>query len=399
MYTLITDENLGKMEELYQSILDNSNTVLDQIDDRFSLSIDDMLLNYQTIDTETDNLFETLKGYAIDYEQTVSDALASVGTSYDTLVSDSLSLAISETANLNDATSDFESTLNNLTATISNAASQIASWSSALDKATQTASTYISDANDLVQQYAVSEVNEAVKSDKASAGTVVATVNSSQYSLGSNNTVTTSTPTGVTYCNGTTSGSSSSSSNSANANADKAEGVAAAIWIMGGTVSGWGNDPVRSGAFAAKGVSGAQDIINSQGPSGQLYSKWWSRRSELPNYYYGAFDIGGYTGNYSGNGIDGKGGKWSILHPQELVLNKEDTRNLLDVVDIVRQLTNSMNSTMTLGSNNFSSTGGDTIEQRVEINATFPGVSEAIEIQQAILGLADNAYQVANRNY
>jgi hypothetical protein len=58
-----------------------------------------------------------------------------------------------------------------------------------------------------------------------------------------------------------------------------------------------------------------------------------------------------------------------------------------------------MNSTMTLGSNNFSSTGGDTIEQRVEINATFPGVSEAIEIQQAILGLADNAYQVANRNY
>jgi hypothetical protein len=399
MYTLITDENLGKMEELYQSILDNSNTVLDQIDDRFSLSIDDMLLNYQTIDTETDNLFETLKGYAIDYEQTVSDALASVGTSYDTLVSDSLSLAISETANLNDATSDFESTLNNLTATISNAASQIASWSSALDKATQTASTYISDANDLVQQYAVSEVNEAVKSDKASAGTAVATVDSTKYSAGTISTVVSSVPTAVKYSSGTTSGSSSSSSNSANANADKAEGVAAAIWIMGGTVSGWGNDPVRSGAFAAKGVSGAQDIINSQGPSGQLYSKWWSRRSELPNYYYGAFDIGGYTGNYSGNGIDGKGGKWSILHPQELVLNKEDTRNLLDVVDIVRQLTNSMNSTMALGSNNFSSTGGDTIEQRVEINATFPGVSEAIEIQQAILGLADNAYQVANRNY
>ena len=37
------------------------------------------------------------------------------------------------------------------------------------------------------------------------------------------------------------------------------------------------------------------------------------------------------------------------------------------------------------------------IKQKVEISATFPGVTEAIEIKQALEQLANNAYQAANR--
>ena len=45
-----------------------------------------------------------------------------------------------------------------------------------------------------------------------------------------------------------------------------------------------------------------------------------------------AFDTGGYTGNF------GNEGKIAVLHQKELVLNQNDTKNLLNIVDIVRNI-------------------------------------------------------------
>lgn len=45
-----------------------------------------------------------------------------------------------------------------------------------------------------------------------------------------------------------------------------------------------------------------------------------------------AFDTGGYTGNFNNHG------KLAILHQKELVLNQNDTKNLLSVVDMVRNI-------------------------------------------------------------
>jgi len=56
-----------------------------------------------------------------------------------------------------------------------------------------------------------------------------------------------------------------------------------------------------------------------------------------------------------------------------------------------------INSIPSLGKIIPQSSFSNNIEQRVEIQATFPGVTEAIEIKQALEQLADNAYQVANR--
>jgi hypothetical protein len=40
---------------------------------------------------------------------------------------------------------------------------------------------------------------------------------------------------------------------------------------------------------------------------------------------------------------------------------------------------------------------GETIEQRVEITASFPNATDADDIRQALIGLSDKAYQYSNR--
>lgn len=92
---------------------------------------------------------------------------------------------------------------------------------------------------------------------------------------------------------------------------------------------------------------------------------------------------------------DYKNGKLAVLHQKELVLNEDDTKNILEAVNIMHTLASPANVNFTGLSSTSSS---DTIEQRVEVNASFPGVSEAIEIKQALLQLADNAYQYAAKN-
>lgn len=112
-------------------------------------------------------------------------------------------------------------------------------------------------------------------------------------------------------------------------------------------------------------------------------------------------DTGGYTGTWNvGESLrQSGGGKLAVLHQKELVLNPEDTENMLSAVSVVRDIVSGLNNVTKVPSSNLNrqSPIGDNIEQRVSINATFPGVSEAIEIKQALEQLADDAYQVANQ--
>lgn len=188
-------------------------------------------------------------------------------------------------------------------------------------------------------------------------------------------------------------------------NSSKAEGVAAAIWLDS-NYAGWGSGATRVSRLSAKGVAAAQSIINSQGPNGQLYSKWWKK--DRSAYKYGAFDTGGYTGDWSGNG-----GKLAVLHKKELVLKPEDTKNVLQAVDIVRKIDGIMASIMGSafdkanaqlnGLNNINiPVGGTTsseeaIQQHIEINADFPGVERASEIISAFENLTNMATQYAFR--
>lgn len=71
---------------------------------------------------------------------------------------------------------------------------------------------------------------------------------------------------------------------------------------------------------------------------------------------------------------------------------------MLSAVEVVRDIMSGINSLPSVGKGVINSNyDNNAVDQRVEINATFPGVTEAIEIKQALEQLADNAYQEAHR--
>ncbi len=57
--------------------------------------------------------------------------------------------------------------------------------------------------------------------------------------------------------------------------------------------------------------------------------------------YIASLDTGGYT-NWSGSGIDGKGGKAIIAHPQEIILDKADTNGLFNSINIMDRIMNTI---------------------------------------------------------
>lgn len=109
------------------------------------------------------------------------------------------------------------------------------------------------------------------------------------------------------------------------------------------------------------------------------------------------FRTGGYTGSW------GESGKLAVLHEKELVLNKEDTQNMLSSIKMVREIASEIDlrsryTTMPINPiyNTFG-TGNDILEQQVHIDASFPNVTDRNEIQEAFNTLINVASQYANR--
>ena len=112
------------------------------------------------------------------------------------------------------------------------------------------------------------------------------------------------------------------------------------------------------------------------------------------------FKTGGYTGDW-----DGDQGRLAVLHQKELVLNAEDTQNMLQAVDIIRQIVsmidlNAVSAAAGLGYINSPSMGtlDQNLEQSVHIEASFPSVTDHNEIEEALNSLVNRAAQFANRN-
>lgn len=135
----------------------------------------------------------------------------------------------------------------------------------------------------------------------------------------------------------------------------------------------------------------------------------WLTKSQLSGY-----DTGGYTGDWAGGD-----GRLALLHSKELVLNKDDTKNILDTVQILRQFTikdlaqlvenaisNGLSSligkALNFDSNNYDTTqvnNNTNEEQNVTINveAVFPHANDINEIREAILSLPNYASQFKMR--
>ena len=117
-------------------------------------------------------------------------------------------------------------------------------------------------------------------------------------------------------------------------------------------------------------------------------------RQENPEGY----DTGGYTGAW------GSEGRLAYLHQKELVLNAEDTANMLASVGILRQIANVIDLNALASAGGFislmsSGVAGNqgTLQQEVHIEASFPAVTDKNQIEEAFGDLVNLAAQYANR--
>ena len=112
------------------------------------------------------------------------------------------------------------------------------------------------------------------------------------------------------------------------------------------------------------------------------------------------FSTGGYTEN----------GGVAILHDKELVLNQDDTANMLSAIKILDSLApnlakildnranvgaSMMATKATISSSVSTLVNKDTapVVQQVQIQADFPGVTSALEIEMALNNIINDATQ------
>lgn len=140
----------------------------------------------------------------------------------------------------------------------------------------------------------------------------------------------------------------------------------------------------------------------------ELFKQYWLFKDIVGRVYdvtdlqaptYASLDTGGYTGEW------GDSGKFAMLHEKELVLNKDDTKNFLDALNLSKDIINSMiemnakQSSLALGDLVPTSIQdmSQVLEQSVTIQAEFPNATDHSEIEEAFNNLINTASQYANR--
>ena len=110
------------------------------------------------------------------------------------------------------------------------------------------------------------------------------------------------------------------------------------------------------------------------------------------------YDTGGYTGSW------GTEGRLAFLHQKELVLNADDTANMLASVGILRQIASVIDLNALTSAGGFaqlmsSGVGNnrDTLQQEVHIEAHFPNATDKDQIEDAFKDIVNLAAQYANR--
>ena len=113
-----------------------------------------------------------------------------------------------------------------------------------------------------------------------------------------------------------------------------------------------------------------------------------------------SMDTGGYTGDW------GPDGKIAMLHQKELVLNAEDTQNMLNAVNIVREIARVIDlnaGIQSLGlylqnlSHLSSGIGNSGVQQSIQITAEFPDAVYHNEIEEAFKTLLNESSQYIGR--
>lgn len=119
-----------------------------------------------------------------------------------------------------------------------------------------------------------------------------------------------------------------------------------------------------------------------------------------------SFDTGGYTGEWDSSG------RLAVLHQKELVLNKDDTENILNAVEFVRGIASSIGASllsqlagMTNATSSIHPVSADYLSSNVSnasssnvynITAEFPNAESVQDIREALLSLPNLVSQKVN---
>lgn len=157
----------------------------------------------------------------------------------------------------------------------------------------------------------------------------------------------------------------------------------------------------RGGARMASFVpSGRFDVLQTSADGSEILigrdgtATGWVALTDIEGY-----NTGGYTGAW------GPEGKLAVLHEKELILNAQDTENLLASTMILREISQMLDRNAllaSLGMADFealklSETADQVLQQDVTIHAEFPNVTDHNEIELAIDNLINAASQHAYR--
>ena len=133
------------------------------------------------------------------------------------------------------------------------------------------------------------------------------------------------------------------------------------------------------------------------------YKIYKGRLSNVASTYGIKFASGGYTGDWHGDGSpDTDDGKLAWLHQKELVLNESDTSNILKVVDIVRNMGQTILGGLSkrfsgFDASNINNNNTEETSNTFNITAEFPNANNVDDIREAILSLPNLVSQYTNR--
>jgi hypothetical protein len=87
-----------------------------------------------------------------------------------------------------------------------------------------------------------------------------------------------------------------------------------------------------------------------------------------------------------------------VLHEKELVLNSSDTQNILQAVELVRDIFSGLTQAVKNNNLDLHSITQDKqdLNQHVQIEAHFPNATNENDIRNAILGLTNSVIQYAH---
>ena len=370
----LTDENSLDIQDIYQGIQDGSVTTLDSVDAVYTSAITKMLENTElftdTMDDAHDKWIENLE----DYEDKTAQISSNIGSDIKDNVGGAIQETLSDLKELTDGEDEFNASLQKVNAELANWSETLTGYKAQIAEL----SGLLSEAYNKIKQLTGEQDEAAVGNSSANGG-------SSSNSSGGSGSI----------------GSGSAVAGDGQAQVgDVATLKSGHYYVYSSDGSHYSIGDLFSGVPNGVKIdmtSNLQDPshpIHIRSADGEYDDLGWVKLEDLEG-----FDTGGYTGEWN----DGSG-KLAMLHSKEIILNADDTQNILKAVESVRAMTSAMKGASlsdAIGSlSSFGrtiSTPAQSVDQNVHITAEFPSASSSEDIRQALLGLTNQALHYANQ--